>query len=80
MHLNTFPFAHTNCVVVVSLFCCVDADVYEVLGLPRPRTYNEARRITMAEIRNGYRTQLMKYHPDFYREDSTSLKQMKTTL
>jgi hypothetical protein len=48
------------------------ADVYEVLGLPRPANHSEASRITMAQIRNGYRTQLMKYHPDFHREESTS--------
>jgi len=48
----------------------IPSDVYELLGLPRPRTRSEAEKIDLKTLSQAFRKQLMMYHPDTYNEQT----------
>lgn len=47
----------------------IPTDTYELLGLSRPTTRGGAALISQHDIRNGYRREMLRYHPDAWREE-----------
>ncbi len=48
----------------------IPKDVYVLLGMKKPTSYDAARELSQHDVTRGFRAQLLVYHPDTYREDT----------